>query len=189
MPIDNDDIRTALAAYLEQHPEESEMLAEPLRMLDTTADLASRRSFPTHVTVGALLVREGAEVLLIEHRAYGITLQQGGHLEQDDVGLTDAALRELVEETGVEPTTVVCVSNIPAYVEYVQVPARPDKDEPVHHHLDIGFLFTTECRKIGNVQQSEVTGAARQPVDAIEQFLGQRLARASSKYTKPAGSA
>jgi hypothetical protein len=39
-----------------------------------------------HVTAGALLVR-GAEILLVEHRAYGIVLQPGGHLEPADVTL------------------------------------------------------------------------------------------------------
>ncbi|MET9648567.1 NUDIX domain-containing protein [Streptomyces syringium] len=52
-----------------------------------------------HVTAGALLVRDNAEVLLVEHRAYGITLQPGGHVEPADATLIDAAVRELVEET------------------------------------------------------------------------------------------
>src|SRR5258708_6770879 len=56
-----------------------------------------------HVTVGALLVRRGAEVLLVDHLAYGIHLQPGGHLEPTDATLIGAAVRELVEETGVDP--------------------------------------------------------------------------------------
>ena len=43
------------------------LLSEPVRMLSQGGDLASRRSFPVHVTAGALLVR-GAEILLVEHR-------------------------------------------------------------------------------------------------------------------------
>lgn len=95
-----------------------------------------------HVTVGALLVR-GTEILLVEHRAYGIVLQPGGHLEPADVTLADAAERELAEETGRDPSTVSCVSQAPAYVEYGRVQARPDKDEPDHFHLDFGYVFAT----------------------------------------------
>ncbi|WP_234008754.1 MULTISPECIES: NUDIX domain-containing protein [unclassified Streptomyces] len=60
-----------------------------------------------HVTAGALLVRDGGEVLLIEHRAYGITLQPGGHLEAADTTLLGAAMRKLSEETGIDPELVV----------------------------------------------------------------------------------
>ncbi|MGW3176705.1 NUDIX hydrolase [Streptomyces sp. NPDC001153] len=89
-----------------------------------------------HVTVGALLVREDSEILLIEHLAYGITLQPGGHLEPTDTTLIDAAVRELTEETGIDPSQVAPVSPTPAYVEYGRVPTRPAKDEPEHYHLD-----------------------------------------------------
>ena len=79
-----------------------------------------------HVTAGALLVR-GTEILLVEHRAYGIVLQPRGHLEPADVTLAGAAERELAEETGIDPGTVSCVSQAPVYVEYGRVRARPDK--------------------------------------------------------------
>ncbi|MFF1907203.1 NUDIX domain-containing protein [Kitasatospora sp. NPDC058218] len=79
-----------------------------------------------HVTVGALLVRDEAEILLIEHRAYGITLQPGGHLEPTVTTLVDAALRELAAETGLDPGAVFPASQTPVYVEYGRVPARPE---------------------------------------------------------------
>ena len=99
MPISNRNISTVLASYLERYPEETELLSEPMRLLSRGEDFASRQSFPMHVTAGALLVR-GAEILLVKHRAYGIVLQPGGHLEPADVSLAAAAERELVEETG-----------------------------------------------------------------------------------------
>ena len=43
-----------------------------------------------HVTVGALLVCGDAGILLVEHLAYGITLQPGGHLEPTDTTLRTA---------------------------------------------------------------------------------------------------
>jgi hypothetical protein len=76
MAIGDQDISDALASYLVRHPEEAALLSEPLRLLSRGGDLASRRSFPMHVTVGALLVR-GTEILLVEHRAYGIILHTG----------------------------------------------------------------------------------------------------------------
>ncbi|MFI5749104.1 hypothetical protein ACIBBE_24930 [Streptomyces sp. NPDC051644] len=78
MAISDAAISDALAAYLEYYPEEAELLSQPVQLLSSGENFASRRSFPMHVTVGALLVRGDSEILLIEHRAYGITLQPGG---------------------------------------------------------------------------------------------------------------
>ncbi|MFD3680061.1 NUDIX hydrolase [Streptomyces sp. NPDC058613] len=178
MAITDSEIAGVLAAYLERHPHEAGQLAEPLRPLDEGHGFASRRTYPMHVTAGALLVRDGAEVLLIEHRAYGLTLQPGGHLEPTDTTLLGAALRELSEETGIDPGQVLPVSMLPAYVEFGQVPARPAKDEPEHYHLDIGYAFATEGAEVGRIQESEVTGAAWYPLDLAERLVGPRIGRA-----------
>lgn len=179
MAISNWDISSALASYLERYPEEAALLSEPLRLLSRGGDFASRRSFPMHVTAGALLVR-GSEILLVEHRAYGIVLQPGGHLDPGDVTLADAAERELVEETGIDPGTVSCLSQAPVYVEYGRVRARPEKNEPDHFHLDFGYAFATADGDVGRIQESEVTGAGWYPLAVAERLVGHRIGRAVS---------
>jgi 8-oxo-dGTP pyrophosphatase MutT (NUDIX family) len=183
MPISNRDISAALAGYLERYPDETALLSEPVRLLTQGGDFASRRRFPMHVTAGALLVR-GAEILLVEHRAYGIALQPGGHLEPDDVSLAGAAERELAEETGIDPATVILLSDTPVYIEYGRVPARPEKNEPDHFHLDMGFSFSTANGDLGNLQECEVTGAGWYPLAEAERLVGHRIGRA---LTMPAG--
>lgn len=180
MAISDADISGALAAYLERYPDEAEQLAELLRLLAQGGGFASRRSFPMHVTVGALLVREDTEILLIDHLDYKITLQPGGHLQPTDTTLVDAAVRELAEETGIDPNQVALVSLAPVYIEYGKVPARPAKDEPEHYHLDIGYAFTTARAEIGRIQESEVTGAGWYPLALAERLVGHRIARAIS---------
>lgn len=179
MAISDRDILSALAGHLERFPEEAALLCEPLGLLSGGGDFASRRSFPMHVTAGALLVR-GTEILLVQHRAYGLVLQPGGHLEPHDVSLAGAAERELVEETGIDPATVVLLSEIPAYIEYGRVPARPDKNEPDHFHLDIGFVFGTPDGDVGRIQECEVTGAGWYQIAEAEQLVGHRIGRAVS---------
>ncbi|WP_328384523.1 NUDIX domain-containing protein (plasmid) [Micromonospora zamorensis] len=180
MPISDSDISGALSAYLERYPDEAESLSEPVRLLAQGANFASRRNFLMHVTVGALLVRGGTEVLLVDHRAYGIPLQPGGHLEPTDSTLVGAAVRELVEETGVDPSGLFLASEIPVYVEFGRVPARPVKDEPEHFHLDLGYSFVTVTAQadVGLIQESEVRGAAWYPLSVAEELVGQRIARA-----------
>ena len=104
-------------------------------------------------------------------------MPNGGHIEQIDATLIDAAVRELAEETGLDSSQVFPVSQIPVYVEFGKVPARPAKDEPEHFHLDMGFSFTTQA-DIGDIQESEVTGAAWYPLDVAERLVGPRIARA-----------
>ncbi|MEU6073883.1 NUDIX domain-containing protein [Micromonospora sp. NPDC047074] len=171
------DERRLLTAYLGSYPHEATSLSVPLQMLNEGAEVTSRSHLPLHVTVGALLVRGGAEVLLVDHLAYGILLQPGGHLEPTDASLIDAATRELAEETGVDLTDVASTSHLPVYVEYGKVPARPDKGEPEHFHLDFGYCFATACAQVGSIQESEVAGAAWYPLGEAERLVGHRIAR------------
>ena len=180
MVIANSDISRVLSAYLECYPGEAALLSEPVRRLSEGGDFASRRNFPVHVTAGALLVRGGTEILLVEHLAYGIMLQPGGHLEPADTTLIGAAVRELAEETGVDHGRVFPALQTPVYVEYGRVPARPEKDEPDHCHLDIGYSFVTADADVGGIQESEVRGAAWYPLAVAERLVGRRIARAVS---------
>lgn len=179
MTISDTEISRVLATHLAHCPNEVESLSEPARLLSRGKNFASRWTFPMHVTVGALLVRRGTDVLLVDHRAYGILLQPGGHLEPTDTTLIGAALRELVEETGVDPEKISPASQTPVYIEYGPVPARPERNEPEHHHLDIGFSFTTTHADVGRIQVSEVNGAAWYPLDVAERLVGSRITRAT----------
>lgn len=89
-------------------------------------------------------------------------------------------MRELAEETGLDPAKVLLASQTPIYIEYGKVPARPVKDEPEHYHLDIGYSFATAQADVGDIQESEVTGAAWYPLAVAERLVGPRIARAVS---------
>ena len=58
---------------------------------------------PAHLTASVLVLDQtGARVLLTHHRKGGFWAQLGGHVEETDRSLADAALREGREESGVE---------------------------------------------------------------------------------------
>ncbi len=154
------------------------VLREPLELVRGGGGFADRYNYRMHVTVGGLLVRDASQVLVIEHLSYGITLQPGGHTEPYDTSLIAAAVREVTEETGVDPASIRVSSLVPAYVEYGRVPARPHKGEPEHYHLDFGFAMTTENGDIGTLQASEITGATWLGLAEAEARIGSRMARA-----------
>ena len=80
-----------------------------------------------HFTVAVFVVWEG-RVLLHLHRKLGMWLPPGGHIERDELP-DDAAVREVLEETGVE-------------VELVGE-RREDVEDPVQLHRPAGYSSRT----------------------------------------------
>lgn len=77
------------------------------------ADL--QRDWKPNVTVAALVERDGRYLLVEEHTAEGLRINQpAGHLDPGE-SLIDAARREALEETGcvVEPTALVGIYQWP----------------------------------------------------------------------------
>ncbi|MFD4410430.1 NUDIX domain-containing protein [Streptomyces sp. NPDC058467] len=102
MPITAQHVRNTLDAYLAQHPDEKDRLSVLSEVLDEAGDsITSRKECQGQVTAGAVLLRPDGRVLQIEHKALGIRLFPGGHVEDSDATLLDAALRELAEEAGI----------------------------------------------------------------------------------------
>jgi 8-oxo-dGTP pyrophosphatase MutT (NUDIX family) len=72
-----------------------------LAFLDARPDACQRSCVPGHITASTLVVR-GGKVLLTLHPRLGRWVQLGGHCEESDADITAAALREAIEESGIE---------------------------------------------------------------------------------------
>jgi 8-oxo-dGTP pyrophosphatase MutT (NUDIX family) len=181
MPIFVEHVRDTLNAYLSLHPEDKERLAGLSEVIDQAGDfIVSRKEFRGHATAGAVLVRPDGCVLAIEHRALSRWLLPGGHLESEDESLAGAALRELVEETGIDPVAVTLVVDLPMHIDAHPIPANPAKGEPDHQHFDFRFLFRTTA-DAGQLQAEEVTAASwQQPTDLLAEPLRSRVIVATS---------
>ncbi len=96
----------------------------------------------------SVFVTDGLKTLLIRHRKYGKWLQPGGHLEENEIP-TEAAIREVLEETGI---TVELVAQEPFIIDepHAKTLVRPfvclleeipaHAKEPVHQHIDLIYL-------------------------------------------------
>ncbi|MDD1057981.1 NUDIX domain-containing protein [Streptomyces cocklensis] len=157
MPITEQHVRDTLTAYLDQRPLDKDSLSVLSEVLDEAGGhIVGRGEYRGHVTAGALLLRPDGRVLLIEHLALRKWLFPGGHLEDPDETLRGAALRELAEETGIDPAQVVPDGTVPLHIDVHPIPANPAKGEPDHQHFDFRFLFRTTADVTG-LQAEEVT--------------------------------
>ena len=167
MPITAQHVRDTLDTYLAGHPGEKEALSGLFEVLDEAGDrIASRKEYRGHVTAGAVLLRPDGRVLTVEHRALRKWLLPGGHVEDGDMTLLDAALRELAEETGVSPDQVEPDSGVPLHIDAHPIPANPDKGEDAHQHFDFRYLFRTTADLV-ELQEEEVTAYSWQLADRL----------------------
>ncbi len=99
------------------------------------ADAHRRERLEGHLTASALVVDPArGKALLTHHKKLGRWLQLGGHCD-GDANLARAALREALEESGIEGLRV---DPTPIDVDVHVIPAR--NAEPEHLHMDTRFL-------------------------------------------------
>lgn len=184
MPISISHVRKQLDLYLLAHPDETPKLAETRALLATERPWGDRSNMMGHVVATAIITNPFREILLVHHRIHQVWWPAGGHAESADREIADAALREAIEETGIDPAVTVLADPVPIHVEMTQVPANPGKGEPPHRHFDFRYWFTAP-RVAVRPQESEVHGAAWMPISeldapALAAALEARLAAAAS---------
>ncbi|MFI0990505.1 NUDIX hydrolase [Streptomyces exfoliatus] len=137
-------IRKTINAYLGRHPDERDALAALLTALERPADVTARTTLPGHVTCSAVVIDRRSRVLHIRHRATGLMLTPGGHIEPGDRTLLAGALREVSEEAGIAPGALCLTRHMlgsPIDIDVHDIEANPSKSEPAHQHVDLRYVF------------------------------------------------
>jgi 8-oxo-dGTP pyrophosphatase MutT (NUDIX family) len=153
--IEQERVRDRMLAFIDEHP----------------ADAHKRTCVPGHLTASALVIdAQGERALLTHHRKLGRWLQLGGHCD-GDANLAAVALREAIEESGIEDLSI---DPPPVDVDIHTIPARPAKDasaaEPEHLHLDTRFLVHAPAgaRATASSESNELRWFTPDEVDEIE---------------------
>jgi 8-oxo-dGTP pyrophosphatase MutT (NUDIX family) len=135
-----------LATSFTASPEEEKSRELMLALLEHTQAPFSRGQFhPGHITCTALVIHpDGQRVLLVYHHRLRRWLFPGGHVEESDDTLGEAARREAVEETsvGIAPASVARLAGMDVH----GIPAH--KGEPFHLHHDLIFTLDAESSDI-----------------------------------------
>ena len=152
-------MRQALAAWSAPDAEQEALRRDFLARCDQGPAALRREGRPSHLTASAVVLDASRQaVLLVLHRKIGLWLQPGGHLEDGDASLAEAALREAVEETGVHELRLV--STAPVHLNRHAAPCGAGQ------HLDVRFLVEAPDGAVPVVSE-ESLDVAWFPLDAL----------------------
>jgi 8-oxo-dGTP pyrophosphatase MutT (NUDIX family) len=134
-----DEVRRALTAAPTDSPQARFERVAWLALLDSLGgELLSRRQAPAHLTASAaVLSPDAARTCLVLHRKLQLWVQPGGHFEPGDRSATEAAAREVQEETGLHGW----VLPTPALLSRHPAPCAPGV---VDWHLDLQHVLVAE---------------------------------------------
>lgn len=119
---------------------EVNMAQQTIDFVNTYTNCFDRELLIGHVTGSAwILDNSGQYVLLTHHRKLDKWFQPGGHCDGDS-NVLNVALKEALEETGLERIEVV--SDTIFDVDVHPIPER--KGVPAHLHYDIRFLLKAD---------------------------------------------
>ncbi len=132
----HNDAHSVLTRWAAPDDEQERLRLAYLEHLDAHPDAMTRDCNPDHLTASALIFSADREqVLLTLHHVIKLWLQTGGHCEPEDESLSAAALREGLEESGIEG---LVIDPVPVLLSYHEVPScgpiRPS------HHLDVQYV-------------------------------------------------
>lgn len=152
-----------LARYLEIYPEEQASLGLLRKQVTAGEALNDRQNFNGHITGSAIILSpDKRQLLFIHHRLFDVWQQPGGHWEEREANPLEAARREAIEETGAHLETYLPIDNdyplVPLDIDTHEVPARPNKNEPVHYHHDFRYVFVAADTRFQH-QEKEVYAA------------------------------
>jgi 8-oxo-dGTP pyrophosphatase MutT (NUDIX family) len=153
---------------------ERRMVEQTRQFLLAAPDALSRQNLQGHITASAWLLNLTRDaVLLMHHRKLGRWLQPGGHVE-DGEGVREAALREAVEETGIDKVRFLDKAIFD--VDVHEIPARAGIAS--HLHYDIRFLMEADGEPVRSHESHAVAWSA---LTRIEEYSREesvlRLAR------------
>ncbi len=133
----------SLSRYETQYPGEKNTVTVFRDFLLSTSKPFDRATQEGHITGSAVVVDvEVKHILLTHHKKLNRWLQLGGHMDAEENTL-QAAHREALEESGIDPVGLRHISEEIFDIDIFGVPQHGD--EPAHFHYDVRHLFRADA--------------------------------------------
>ena len=135
--------------------------------------IISRKNFFGHITASAILINQSfSKVLLINHKSLKKFIQPGGHIEKKDKTFSQAAIRELKEETGFVNILAfpfnIDLPEVPFDIDVHTIPENKNKKEAEHLHFDLRYIFILLDDKQEKVNKNELTDMVWVPIKDLK---------------------
>lgn len=148
--------------------------------VERTSDATTRACRPDHVTASAVVISPDASAVMLDlHRKANRWLQFGGHLEDTDATLAEAALREAHEESGCADLRLLVAD--PVMIDVHPAPCGAQR------HLDVQFVAVAPrgARPVASAESHDVRWFAVDdlPPDAdpsVRRLVAQAVVRVSA---------
>ncbi len=143
MPHALQSLKNSLGKYTPDDDAEEKSKDRILSLMHSSSDPTDRNQFsPGHLTASAFVVTpDRNQLVLILHKKLKRWLQPGGHIDPEDTGVLEAAVREVKEEVGLD------VGGGELFDLDIH-PIPETQREPAHDHFDIRFLFVADHQTI-----------------------------------------
>ncbi len=154
--------------YRSRFPGRAELVDEMSDLSSHWPQCFSRKHFsPGHFTGSAWVTDpQRRMVLLTHHRRLDRWLQLGGHGE-NETDIRHIALREALEESGLDRSAVSLADEGIFDIDIHNIP--PGKGEPAHKHFDIRFRFFADSSLATSVSE-ESHDLAWVALDSLESY-------------------
>ena len=154
--------------YNEQEKNDKEMM---LDYINTYEDVLTRDNRVCHFTASSWIVnKERTKILMIYHKIYDSWAWTGGHCDGDS-DMLHVAVKEAIEETGVENFKVLSDGIFGIEIVSVDGHVKRGKYVPTHLHLNISYLLEADEHDALRIKEDENSGVKWIDINEINNVI------------------
>lgn len=174
------DARAVLVGWTPPSPRDRELRDRFLAHLEARSDGMTRSCLPDHLTAGTIVLsHDGREVLLNLHRKARRWFAFGGHVEDGDARLADAALREAREESGVD---TLRFDDVPLHLDRHTVGFCDPRGEVRHLDVRYGAVAPSDARHAASEESLDVRWWPVDGLPELEDEMHTLIGRARERF-------
>lgn len=163
-------LRQQILAHVPQGEQEMADRALMLMLMDKHQDLLLRENAAAHFTGSAWIVNpDRTKVLLVYHDMYQSWSWTGGHAD-GEADLLSVAMREAMEETGLQKVTPLSETILALDVLPVWSHLKRGRFVSTHLHLNAAYLLEADESEPIRMQPGENSGVKWVPIDEVAAY-------------------